>query len=175
MHKSISCHPPIRHPPALFSLVNVNCPWQKRYVHFCKFKSLETQPVHEYSASLSPRSPVDLRRRTTEISRRRPPPSTTSFLTRTALFFTSPTTHISLVAAGSAFERHSAQVVGLPLFPLPQAAQRRSYARARKMPPKKTVKEEKIHLGRPGNNLKSGIVCREPKRTPETTSTYMLY
>lgn len=29
------------------------------------------------------------------------------------------------------------------------------------MPPKKVVKEEKIPLGRPGNNLKSGIVCRE--------------
>jgi hypothetical protein len=28
----------------------------------------------------------------------------------------------------------------------------------RKMPPKKEVKEEKILLGRPGNNLKSGIV-----------------
>ena len=27
------------------------------------------------------------------------------------------------------------------------------------MPPKKNVKEEKILLGRPGNNLKSGIVC----------------
>lgn len=29
------------------------------------------------------------------------------------------------------------------------------------MPPKKAVKEEKILLGRPGNNLKSGIVCRQ--------------
>jgi obg-like ATPase 1 len=28
------------------------------------------------------------------------------------------------------------------------------------MPPKKAVKEEKILLGRPGNNLKSGIVCQ---------------
>jgi len=36
---------------------------------------------------------------------------------------------------------------------------RRFYAK-RKMPPKKVVKEEKIPLGRPGNNLKSGIVCR---------------
>jgi obg-like ATPase 1 len=27
------------------------------------------------------------------------------------------------------------------------------------MPPKKAAKEEKILLGRPGNNLKSGIVC----------------
>lgn len=35
----------------------------------------------------------------------------------------------------------------------------RAYAKkARKMPPKKAVKEEKILLGRPGNNLKSGIV-----------------
>ena len=27
------------------------------------------------------------------------------------------------------------------------------------MPPKKEVKQEKILLGRPGNSLKSGIVC----------------
>lgn len=39
----------------------------------------------------------------------------------------------------------------------------RSYAKkARKMPPKKAVKEEKILLGRPGNNLKSGIVRSFP-------------
>lgn len=31
------------------------------------------------------------------------------------------------------------------------------------MPPKKAVKEEKILLGRPGNNLKSGIVCLFPR------------
>lgn len=35
----------------------------------------------------------------------------------------------------------------------------RSYAKKKKMPPKKALKEEKILLGRPGNNLKSGIVC----------------
>jgi obg-like ATPase 1 len=35
----------------------------------------------------------------------------------------------------------------------------RNYARGKRMPPKKAVKEEKILLGRPGNNLKSGIVC----------------
>jgi hypothetical protein len=36
----------------------------------------------------------------------------------------------------------------------------RSYAKAKKakMPPKKAAVEEKIPLGRPGNNLKSGIV-----------------
>ena len=36
----------------------------------------------------------------------------------------------------------------------------RNYARGKgkRMPPKKPVKEEKILLGRPGNNLKSGIV-----------------
>lgn len=28
------------------------------------------------------------------------------------------------------------------------------------MPPKKAVQEEKVLLGRPGNNLKSGIVDR---------------
>ena len=38
----------------------------------------------------------------------------------------------------------------------------RNYARGRRMPPKKAVKEDKILLGRPGNNLKSGIVCLLP-------------
>lgn len=41
----------------------------------------------------------------------------------------------------------------------PIAVQSRSYSSKRKnMGPKKQVKEEKILLGRPGNNLKSGIV-----------------
>jgi hypothetical protein len=30
------------------------------------------------------------------------------------------------------------------------------------MPPKKKEEEKKILLGRPGNSLKSGIVCRTP-------------
>jgi hypothetical protein len=40
----------------------------------------------------------------------------------------------------------------------------RTYASAKKqkMPPKKAVKEEKVHLGRPGNSLKSGIVSESP-------------
>lgn len=39
----------------------------------------------------------------------------------------------------------------------------RFYAKSNKMPPKKVVQEEKIPLGRPGNNLKSGIVSPVPK------------
>ncbi len=41
----------------------------------------------------------------------------------------------------------------------------RHYSKRRtKMPPKKPVVEEKILLGRPGNNLKSGIVgCLRPR------------
>ena len=35
-------------------------------------------------------------------------------------------------------------------------------AKPKKMPPKKAVVEEKVHLGRPGNSLKSGIVCQNP-------------
>lgn len=37
----------------------------------------------------------------------------------------------------------------------------RTYAssKKKKMPPKKEVKQEKVLLGRPGNSLKSGIVC----------------
>jgi hypothetical protein len=41
----------------------------------------------------------------------------------------------------------------------------RTYASApkkKKMPPKKAVKEEKLPLGRPGNNLKTGIVSERP-------------
>jgi len=34
----------------------------------------------------------------------------------------------------------------------------RNYAKKRNMPPKKGVEEKKVLLGRPGNNLKSGIV-----------------
>jgi hypothetical protein len=37
--------------------------------------------------------------------------------------------------------------------------QSRTFASKKRMPPKKEVKVEKILLGRPGNNLKSGIVC----------------
>jgi obg-like ATPase 1 len=40
----------------------------------------------------------------------------------------------------------------------------RSYSKRNKMPPKKVVQEEKILLGRPGNNLKSGIVGRSTCR-----------
>jgi hypothetical protein len=43
----------------------------------------------------------------------------------------------------------------------------RTYASApkkKKMPPKKAVKEEKLPLGRPGNNLKTGIVSERPAR-----------
>jgi hypothetical protein len=64
-------------------------------------------------------------------------------------------------AAGPAFQ----PCILLVLRHLPQSSiqssQRRAYAK-RKMPPKKEVKQEKILLGRPGNNLKSGIVCRAP-------------
>ena len=38
------------------------------------------------------------------------------------------------------------------------------------MPPKKQVKEEKVLLGRPGNNLKSGIVRRRPRGSIRATA-----
>ena len=38
--------------------------------------------------------------------------------------------------------------------------QSRHYSRRKTMPPKKQVEEKKVLLGRPGNSLKSGIVCR---------------
>jgi hypothetical protein len=56
--------------------------------------------------------------------------------------------------------------------------QSRSYAKSRaKMPPKKQVVEEKIPLGRPGNNLKSGIVsslCMSMQAFPATLLTLVL-
>lgn len=40
------------------------------------------------------------------------------------------------------------------------------------MPPKKAVKEERILLGRPGNNLKSGIVRRKSLRLGSTVHRF---
>lgn len=63
-------------------------------------------------------------------------------------------------AAGSALDFWSATTVRTATRPTaPAYLTRRTYASKRKMPPKKEVKQEKILLGRPGNNLKSGIVC----------------
>lgn len=45
----------------------------------------------------------------------------------------------------------------LPLIRVRSFASRRG-----RMPPKKKEEEKKILLGRPGNSLKSGIVCRTP-------------
>jgi len=74
--------------------------------------------------------------------------------------FTSPN-RFSLFAAGSALEPCSKPAVWrIAAFSLAPTPQKRSYAK-KKMPPKKAVKEEKILLGRPGNSLKSCIVCRE--------------
>ena len=64
-------------------------------------------------------------------------------------------------AAGSAFTLCLLSTLALSSRHFLTSVQRRSYAK-RKMPPKKAVKEEKILLGRPGNNLKSGIVCTDP-------------
>ena len=69
---------------------------------------------------------------------------------------------IYLPAAGSAFKFHA----GAGLLWIDHHANFkqttpsfRTYASKRRMGPKKEVKPEKILLGRPGNNLKSGIVC----------------
>jgi hypothetical protein len=48
----------------------------------------------------------------------------------------------------------------------------RNYAKKpKRMPPKKAVKEEKLLLGRPGNNLKSGIVNHFYPSIPKTEHT----
>jgi hypothetical protein len=57
--------------------------------------------------------------------------------------------------------------------PLGNFSSVRFYASAKqkrkgKMPPKKQVEEKKVLLGRPGNNLKSGIVCANPSPWPPT-------
>ena len=85
-------------------------------------------------------------------------PVTTSTPLRPTILFIS-TLRLPLQAAGSAFETTSR--IGVKPFFVAFPHQQpfaRSYARPRKMPPKKEVKQEKIPLGRPGNSLKSGIV-----------------
>lgn len=73
--------------------------------------------------------------------------------------FSRPTA--STVCHGSAHLRSSASAAKFFIA----FAATRTYASApkkKKMPPKKQVEEKKIPLGRPGNNLKSGIVSESP-------------
>lgn len=77
-------------------------------------------------------------------------------------FFVNPTLNpfispklFTKLAAGSAFALPTQSTVLVAIQVRTYAADRKG----KKMPPKKAVKEEKIWLGRPGNNLKSGIVC----------------
>lgn len=64
-------------------------------------------------------------------------------------------------AAGSAFLVPTSSLRAAPrVTALYITTQLRTYAsKKKKMPPKKEVKQEKVLLGRPGNSLKSGIVC----------------
>lgn len=65
----------------------------------------------------------------------------------------------------SAFQRFSIAKPTSLLNCTVSTTQSRSYAkghRSGRMPPKKNVEEKKILLGRPGNNLKSGIVRYYP-------------
>lgn len=74
-----------------------------------------------------------------------------SFAAATTTFFPS-----SLAAAAAAPPSPSP-----PLFFLSRRcySSKKKKASKAKMPPKKAVVQEKVLLGRPGNNLKSGIVC----------------
>ena len=83
----------------------------------------------------------------------------THALRRVTLRFNSSASHFTEPAAGSAFDTYFLVSLRRLYARSPVPSQRRGYAK-RKMPPKKAVKEDKILLGRPGNNLKSGIVCR---------------
>ena len=65
--------------------------------------------------------------------------------------------HFQRPAAGTAIYFHPTSALHTCL---------RTFATRRKMPPKKQVEEKKILLGRPGNSLKSGIVCRTPRLAP---------
>ena len=93
------------------------------------------------SASLETKSGTDLRVETTSSFR-----ATAPFTSLQALFTQS--------AARSA---HS---ITRPLQALGPFVVARGIKKKGKMPPKKAVQEEKVLLGRPGNNLKSGIVGR---------------
>jgi hypothetical protein len=70
-----------------------------------------------------------------------------------SLFFASSSPLAPRAASSAALGHVPFTRFGLVFF-----VQHRNYAKSRKMPPKKQVVEEKIPLGRPGNNLKSGIV-----------------
>lgn len=77
--------------------------------------------------------------------------------------------HFALLVSGfsSRAARSAAPALGLaPSRRLVPFLPSRHYAKSRKMPPKKAVVEEKIPLGRPGNNLKSGIVSRNSLAQP---------
>src|ERR1700744_1376243 len=79
-------------------------------------------------------------------------------------FFTSPL-RISILAAGTALEPCSSTTLrAVSAIAAAYPVQKRGYAK-RKMPPKKVAEEKKVLLGRPGNNLKSGIVCRQSPRS----------
>ena len=77
-----------------------------------------------------------------------------------SLFFASFLPLIRPAAASSAFFQTKNQVLDCTVSVLYLSS--RHYSKRRKMAPKKPVVEEKILLGRPGNNLKSGIVGCPP-------------
>ena len=86
----------------------------------------------------------------------------TSFLT-TSVF---PLRIVDRSAAGSAFGARPLSTrfrlctsPHLPPFPCRFYSSKKK--KSNKMPPKKAQVQEKVLLGRPGNNLKSGIVCEQ--------------
>lgn len=90
---------------------------------------------------------------------------TTTKLPHFLFVFTSSAGSLPFSAAGSAF---ALQLNSKPLF-RPHLRQlsilSRSFSSSpvrlrSRMPPKKKEEEKKVLLGRPGNSLKSGIVCR---------------
>lgn len=75
------------------------------------------------------------------------------------LSFSSLGPQFTSLAAGPAFAlKHTSCNTFRVTVPSAFTSRRTFASKKKKMPPKKEVKAEKVHLGRPGNNLKSGIV-----------------
>ena len=92
--------------------------------------------------------------------------TTTSTPIRTFEIFTSSAGALRLSAAGSAFGYYLGEFLPSRANtirrkpPGPHNFSTSSTRLRSKMPPKKKEEEKKVPLGRPGNSLKSGIVCR---------------
>ena len=104
---------------------------------------------------------------------------TTTFL-RQSYAFTSGSCHFQISAAGSALGfQLKASPRSAPLL-RPSSTAFRTFSASTvghrsRMPPKKKEEEKKVLLGRPGNSLKSGIVCRSIPSTVNLNASRNAY